>query len=457
MIFTPDKFQQRADVFLNDGPDRALFMGMGVGKTATVLHSDFARTGALVMAPRRVITLTWPNEIAKWGLDAWAFPVYDLRQDITWLTRGQRGVYLINWDRIPQLCEALSHIPVSRWPFDTVVFDELTRAKGSDSKTIAQMRLFAARFRRRWGLTGTPRPNSHLELWGQYRLLDGGRRLGPSFDQFKHTYFIPKGYKQYQWEPLPTTHGRIMDRVQDMTLSITRREVFGKPDAEMEDLEVDLPPQAIPPYKRMERELIATFDRGEVSAVNSGVLAGKLLQIAGGQVYEGKLEDDTRHVVHVHEAKMDRLKLFLQANPQPVIVVYNYIHEKNRLRHLGDMVFFDEEDEKKLENLWNAGQVRRLAIHPKSAGHGLNLQHGGHTIIWFSTPWSRELYDQVNCRLDRREQLHRVRLYRLIARGTIDEAIAETLRERGQAQNELLETLRNYKKLIQSSHELSAA
>ena len=418
----------------------ALFCGLGLRKTASTLlafdtlHALGEANRMLVVAPLRVCNLTWPNEAAKW------VPHLRLANLRTTQAVDQADICVCNYEMLPKMAGAMRQ-------FDTIVFDEITRAKSHRSKRIRSVRQDLPD--RRWGLTGTPMPNSTMELFAQIRLLDDGERLGRSFEQFKQTYFYPIDYMRYDWRPLPGSEEKIRARIADITLTLLSSDYADVPDTVVEDLEVAMPPEAQKLYDRLEKDLLVSLGSGRnvVVAVNAAVLVNKLLQVAGGSVY-----DEKKEVVRVHDAKLGALQAYLKKHPEPVLIAYNYRHELDQLkRAFPAAVAFEDATttsaQQQVERDWNLGKIPRLLVHPASVGHGLNLQHGGSTVIWFSLTWSREMYDQLNGRVARQGQKQLIHVIRIICPGTIDDAVVETLREKGDNQTNFLTVLTNLRRL----------
>ena len=438
-------YQQEAHDFLLTHQRAALFMGLGLGKTATTiaaLHSGLLLgqiNAALVVAPLRVCNLTWPAELEKWGFP---FRVASLRRPEGWyaLAKGEAQVYLINYEALPKLVE--HHLARNLRPaFDCVVFDELTRAKNHNSKRINALRRRLGAVPTRWGLTGTPTPNSYMELFAQIRLLDDGKRLGPAFEAFKRTYFEATDYMEYDWKPKAGSKEAIQKRIADMTLTMRTTDYLDLPEMTEHDVEVSMPPEARKLYEYAEKEALLQLEKGDVVIANAAVLAGKLLQIASGAVY-----DADSMAAPLHDAKVQALRPLLRSGP--LMVACNYVHERTRIRAAYPQAvdFADAKTDRQqvaLAEQWNAGKVPLLMADPRSIGHGLNLQHGGCRVCWFSPTYSRELYDQMNARLFRRGQTDPVQVYRLLCNNSIDDAVVETLRNRGEDQQALLAALRN--------------
>lgn len=413
-------------------------VGLGLGKTATTLSAintlfqDGEITAALIVAPKRVARMTWPNELEKWDQFRW--------MKVEHLTKhppsGKAQIYLINYDRLHQL-EDLSFC-------DVVVFDEITRAKNPQSKRINAIRPLL-NGHRRWGLTGTPRPNSLMELFAQIRLLDDGQRLGRAFTSFRDTYFYPTDYMRYNWALKPNAENAIYGKISDVTLTLRSSDYLNVADALLDDVEVTLPPAAQDAYDELERDFLVLTKDGEVVARNAAVLAGKLHQMAGGTVY-----NDDQTLSQLHNVKIGALAAIAGKLKEPVLVATNYVHERERVVAAIPGAVDAAKFKGDIEKAWNSGGIPMLVADPRSLGHGLNLQQGGRTVVWYSPTWSRELYDQFNARVARKGQSQQPLIYRILATGTIDEAIVETLRERGDAQHEMLRVMANYRKMLKS-------
>lgn len=430
-------------------------MGMGLGKTATSLESfrilkEMGEAHAmLVAAPLRVCNLTWPNEIAKWQQFS-RFRVANLRTKagLRAFDAKEADIYLCNYEMLPALIRRFVD-DGGHWPFDVVNFDELTRVKNPKSKRINEFRRSLNHIHRRWGLTGTPNPNSLLELFAQVRLLDDGKRFGPDFDSWKKKLFHPIDYHEYDWRPDVGTEDIIYGKLADLALTLLSSEFLDIPDTIVEDLEVPLPEEAREAYREMERELLLSMgDRGDIVAPNAAVLVNKLLQICGGAAY-----NEDGDAIELHTAKITATRQFVKDNPEPVLIAYNYRHELARLRAaLPNAIAFEDAKsvsaQQDVERNWNAGRIPQLLTHPKSMAHGLNLQDGGRTVLWFSPTWSGEDYRQLNARLARRGQQQVTRVVRVLCPGTMDDAVIETQDTKEEGQRALLQALSNFRKLL---------
>jgi len=411
-------------------------VGLGLGKTASTLFAvntlfqDGAIRAVLIVAPKRVARMTWPNEIEKWSQFRW-MRVEHLAGNSP---SGKAQIYLINYERLGEL-KNLKFC-------DVIVFDEITKAKNPQSKRINALRpLF--RDQRRWGLTGTPRPNSLMELFGQIRLLDDGQRLGRAFGAFRDAHFVPTDYMRYNWVPKPGAESRIYSKIQDLTVTLRSSDHLDVPDAIMTDVEIALPATARVDYEALEKDFLVLTKDGEVVARNAAVLAGKLHQMAGGTVY-----NDDKTVSEIHADKITALIKIAKDVNEPLLVATNYVHERERVVNSIPGAIDASTFKGDIEKAWNTGTIPMLVADPRSLGHGLNLQQGGRTVVWFSPAWSREHYDQFNARIARKGQSQQPLIYRILAKDTIDEAIVETLRDRGDAQNAMLRIMSNYRKMV---------
>jgi SNF2 family DNA or RNA helicase len=440
MKFTPAPYQLQVSEFLQNRSRAAAFVGVGLGKTASTLHAlrELILCGeirrALVVAPLRVARLTWPNEIRKWenfrGLRVQEF-------------RGARSpdtkahVCLTNYEQIQNI--------QSLKTFDVVVFDELTRAKNPRSSRIKAIRnlLKHSPGCRRWGLTGTPRPNSLLELFAQIRLLDDGVRLGENFEAFKRRYFHPTDYMEYNWEPIKGSEELIYAAIADVTLTLRSQDYLDIPDTEVEDVEITLSTASMKRYAEMEKSYLTRIQDSDVVAMNSATVVNKLLQLTGGFAYT-----EDRQVVQLHAEKIAALQdLLTRKKIAHALIATNYVHERQAILKQVSGAVDASTFKGNLEDAWNSGSIRHLVADPRSLGHGLNLQGGGSTVVWYSPCWSRELYDQFNGRVARRGQTETPKIYRLLCSDTIDLAVVETLRERGNEQAQMLQILLNLQQL----------
>lgn len=399
-----------------------VWAGMGTGKTLATLRAlEFHLAMGtirrpLIVAPKRVAILTWPDEAEQWS---------DLRVGVFRGTMPDDPIIATNYEQLPKLAKM-----VKPGFFDAIVWDEVTKLKNPTSKRFRAFRRHAAAAKIRWGLTGTPMPNGHLDLWGQVRAIDGGKRFGP-FWQWRNRYF-ESDYMGYNWAPRPGSVAAMQEILADIVLSC---ESPGWPIYE-DDIEVALPEDIRQDvYRPMEREFLARLRDGTVTAANAAVAVGKLLQITAGFVYHEDGEPE-----RVHGAKVGAIRREIAETDGPVLVAVAYRAERDRL--------VDELDAHALTTddvaAWNRREIPVAVAHPASFGHGLNMQRGGSRVIWASPTWSRELYEQFNARLARRGQEGTVRVSRVVCPDTIDEVVYAALEGKGRSQERMARALRAY-------------
>ena len=472
MIFTPKPHQWLGINHLLANDHGILLAGMGLGKTAMVLAAldqliaDGASTGALIIAPLRVSLFTWRDEMATWS-NLQLVRVLSLRtpegQD-AW-KRGEGCIYTLNYEGMfspvrmkPGQKKPKSAVPTTGLlpdlmkhgcPVDTLVWDELSKAKDPSGTRIRGAMKFRDRFKRHWGLTGTPTPNSMLDLFAQCRLIDGGKRFGTSMQGFKDRFFRPEGYVSQggrlvpkAWVLRPECEGMIERIMGDFALTLRSEDYLDIPPVEVVDVPVTLPTDAKKAYKKLEKDMLIQLSKRDVVAVNRAVLVGKLQQMVGGAVYSS---EDEVTVVPVHNAKVEALaKLHDREGRKPMLVAVRYRHEIDRiLKGIPYARAFSSE----MIEPWNTGKVPMLVAHPASMSHGLNLQHGGSRVCWFTPTYSSEEYDQMNARVARTGQKAESKIFRLIAGGTIDEAVVAAMESKIDGQSALLAAVANLQTL----------
>lgn len=444
MRFSPSEPQRLLAEHMLAHPVTAGFVGMGIGKTATTLYAlnellhDLAVRAALVVAPLRVVNLTWPNEVEKWEQFRW-MRVANMRTEEgkQAFLAGTAQLYLINYESLHVVGELLKKRK-GKLPYDVEVWDETTKAKSHSSKRINAFRKLP-RAPRRWGLTGTPAPNSLMDLFAQIRLLDDGAALGTSFTRFQQHYF-DSDYMGWKWTPKGFAKDAINKAIAHLTVTLSSEDWLDIPDVHVEDVEVVLPDPAS--YRQFERDLLIEIEGQTVTAANAAVLLGKLQQFTSGALY---MED--KSIVHLHDAKLDALAAIVKKTDGPVLVAVNFQSEQDRLRaRFPKAKFFADAktatEQQALLAAWNAGKVPMLVAHPASVGHGLNLQHGGNTLVWMTLTFSRENYEQMIARLARRGQENVTTVYRLVCPGTVDDVVVEDLREKKETERSLLDSLK---------------
>lgn len=462
MKYQPRRHQQIAEAFCMTHSHAGLFLDMGLGKTVVTLtvlnrliYEEFALNRALVIAPKRVAEDTWSREAGKWD------HLRGLRVVKVLGTAAQRAaalaqdgdVYVINRENVVWLVETLG----ANWPFDGIVIDELSSFKSARAKRWKALRRVAGMATYVYGLTGTPAPNGYIDLWPEIYLLDRGDRLGRTLGAFRDTYFSPgahKGHVVYEWRLKPGAKERIDAKLSDLCLSMSKADWLDLPACIYNTVEVQLSAEARAIYDRFKAEKILPLlhgaeglrlaeDTGEnydaaVIGDMAATVSGKLLQMANGAVY-----DEDGAVFHIHDEKLDALEEIAEANPnQPLLVFYAYRHDLTRIQERFPKAVKLRDSETIRD--WNAGRIPMLLCSPASAGHGLNLQEGGHIIVWFGLPWSLELYQQANDRLHRMGQTQAVIVHLIVARGTYDERVVDVLAGKEATQKGLLDALKTY-------------
>lgn len=445
MKFKPYPYQKAAEEWILTHRRCGLFLEMGLGKTVITLTAvkklieDFAVTRVLVIAPLRVAATVWAEEAAKWdhltGLRC--VKVLGSRQDREAALRKDADVYIINRENVAWLVayQATSKI----WPFDMLVLDELSSFKSPKAERFRSLKRTLPAVRRVVGLTGTPTPNGLIDLWSQIYLLDRGERLGKFVGRYRDEYFIPgqqNGAIVYNWVPKRGAPEQIYGKINDICMSMKAEDYLEMPARINVDAPVALPFSAQQAYDTMERDLVLPFAGEAITAQNAAVLTGKLLQLANGSIYT----EDYKYKL-VHEVKLDALEDLIEAaNGEPVLVYYSFRHDAERIlrRFPQARQLLTAQD----VNDWNSGKVPIMIAHPASAGHGLNLQAGGHIIIWFGLTWSLELYQQANARLFRQGQSKPVTIFHVITKGTVDEDVLKVLTGKAVRQDALIDAVK---------------
>jgi SNF2 family DNA or RNA helicase len=409
---------------------------------ADLLFDSFEAHRILVIAPLRVARDTWPDELHKWE------HLSDLRLSVAVGTETERkaalqakaDIYVINRENVVWLIED-SGIP---FDFDTLVVDELSSFKNHQTKRFRSLMKVRPKVVRIIGLTGTPSSNGLMDLWAEYRLLDMGQRLGRFIGQYRSTYFTPdkrNGQVIFSYKPLPFAEKEIYAKIADITISMKSTDHLIMPDLVTAEYPVKLSDKERERYDELRQDLVLKLAGGDVTAANAAALSGKLCQMANGAVYG---DDGTVH--YIHDRKLDALEDLIEAaNGKPVLVAYWFKHDLERIsarlkdRHIS----FTKLDTSDSIASWNEGQWPVALIHPASAGHGLNLQSGGSTIIWFGLTWSLELYQQANARLWRQGQkAETVVLHHIIAKDTIDERVMKALSAKDKTQTALIDAVK---------------
>ena len=444
MKYAPHDYQRHAIRFVEGHPASAIFLDMGLGKTsialtaaADLLFDSFEVSRVLVVAPLRVARDTWPAEIAKWDHLShltWALAVGTAAERRAALAE-RADVTIINRENVAWLV----HDSGAPFDFDMVVIDELSSFKSHQSKRFRALARVRPRVRRIVGLTGTPSSNGLIDLWAQFRLLDMGERLGRLVGEYRRRYFEPdrtNGQVVYSWRPQSGAEEAIYARISDITISMRAADHLDMPELVMNRVEVEMDAGEWAAYRRMGAALALSLGDAEVTAANAAALTGKLLQMANGAVY-----GDDGEVLALHDRKLDALEDIVEAAcGRPVLVAYWFRHDLERMR--GRLRVRELRSAADVRD-WNEGRVPVAAIHPASAGHGLNLQAGGSTLVWFGLTWSLELYQQTNARLWRQGQADRtVVIHHILCRGTVDEDVMAALAAKDATQAALIDAVR---------------
>lgn len=447
MKYIPHDYQKRAIEMVCELSHVGLFLDMGLGKTVITLtaiqelmYDRFEISKVLVIAPKRVAEDTWTREHEKWDhlKDLKVVKVMGAPDQRRRALDTDSDVYVIGRDCVTWLVEYYLKLKQG-WPFDMIVVDELSSFKNPQSKRFRALRKAAPAARRVVGLTGTPSPNGLMDLWAQIYLLDRGERLGKTLGAYREKYFSPgahNGYVVYRWDALKGAKEDIEERISDICISMSTADYLTLPKRIDNIIPVRLPAKAQETYKQLEQEQLIFLDDDDViAAPNAAAVMTKLLQMANGRVYtnEGK-------VIDIHRAKLAALEEIIDTNDSPVLVFYSFKHDR-------DIILQNIPGARELKTPkdiadWNEGKVQVLLAHPASVGYGLNLQEGGHTIVWYGLTWSLELYQQANARLYRQGQEKPVIIHHLIAEGTADEQAMKALQAKDTSQAALLAALK---------------
>ena len=444
MNYNPHEYQQYATDFIIKNPTAAVFLEMGLGKSVIALTAilelcleRFEISRVLVIAPLRVARDTWPTEIQKWD------HLKDLTYSVAVGTANERRaalrqktfVHIINRENVQWLIED-SGIP---WQYDMVVIDELSSFKSHQAKRFKSLLKMRPQIKRFVGLTGTPASNGLMDLWAEFRLLDMGKRLGRYITHFRDAFFTPdrrNGMQVFSYRPKPGAEAEIYRRIGDITISMRSADYLQMPECVMNTVPVSLSESEHDDYEAMMKKFVLELQGVEVDASNAAALSGKLCQLANGAIYT-----EDKHVLRFHDRKLDALEDLIEgANGKPVLVAYWFQHDLARIKER-----FKVRELKSSKDIvdWNSGEIPVAVIHPASAGHGLNLQAGGSTMVWFGLTWSLELYQQTNARLWRQgQQADTVVIHHIVTRGTIDEAIMKALSEKDKSQAALIDAVK---------------
>lgn len=443
MQYNPHEYQTYATNFILEHPVAAVLLEMGLGKSVITLTAiyelmlnRFEVEKVLVIAPLRVARDTWPAEIEKWehltGL-TYSVAIGTEAERLAALRRPAH-LYLINRENVDWLITK-SGIP---FDYDMVVIDELSSFKSHAAKRFKSLLKVRPTVKRMVGLTGTPSSNGLMDLWAEFRILDMGKRLGRYITHYRNSFFTPDKRNQqmvFSYKPLPGAEDAIYRLISDITISMKSADFLEMPKCVINEVPVYLSKKEQSAYDELRDEMVLELADEEIDAMNAAVLSGKLLQMANGAIYD---EDKNAHFIH--ERKLDALEDLIEgANGKPLLIAYWYNHDLERIK--ARFKVREIKTSKDIKN-WNSGDIPVAVIHPASAGHGLNLQSGGSTLIWFGLTWSLELYQQTNARLWRQGQKEAVVIHHIITKGTIDEDVMRALKRKEKTQTDLINAVK---------------
>jgi Superfamily II DNA/RNA helicases, SNF2 family len=447
MKYNPHKYQSYATDFIINNPIAAVLLEMGLGKsviTLTAMKKLFETNTVckvLVIAPLRVARDTWPQEIKKWdhlkGMK-YAVAVGTETERKAAILRNE-PVTIINRENVDWLINK-SGLP---FDFDMVVIDELSSFKSYGAKRFKALLKVRPFIKRIVGLTGTPSSNGLMDLWAEFRILDFGKRLGRYITRYRLSYFEPdkrNAQMVFSYKPLPRAEDAIYDKISDITISMKSVDYLDMPECVINEVPVFMSPSEQSVYDDFREDMVVKLKNEEIDAANAAVLSGKLLQMANGAVY-----DEMGEAQLIHDRKLDMLEDLIEgANGKPVLVAYWFKHDlvriEQRLKTL--KIPYAKLDTSDSIERWNKGEVPVMLCHPASSGHGLNLQAGGSTLIWFGLTWSLELYQQTNARLWRQGQKETVVIHHIICGGTIDEDVMDALKRKEKTQSALIDAVK---------------
>ena len=446
MKFIPHEYQEYSARFIVNNTVSAIFLSCGLGKTVITLtaikelmHDRFEVRKVLVIAPLRVGLGTWPQEIEKWE------HLKGLTYSVAIGTEAERkaalmakaDIYIINRENVEWLVKNCS------FDFDMVVIDELSSFKSGATKRFKSLLKVRPTIKRVVGLTGTPSSNGLMDLWAEYRLLDMGKRLGRYIGQYRRNFFIPDKRNQqivFSYKPVAGAEESIYKLISDITISMKSVDYLKMPECVMNKVSVCMNEEEKGKYETLRKEMVLSLDGTDIDAVNAAALSNKLLQMANGAVY-----DEDKKAVAIHDRKLDALEDLIEgANGKPVLIAYWFKHDLERIakRLTSKHIPFARIDGNESIRKWNDGELPVALIHPASAGHGLNLQAGGSTLIWFGLTWSLELYQQTNARLWRQGQKQTVVIHHIVSKGTIDENVMKALEKKDKTQSALIDAVK---------------
>lgn len=445
MKYRPHEYQQYAIEYIETHPISAVLLDMGLGKTSItltalqdLLFDRFEAHKVLIIAPLRVARNTWPAELQKWDhlQDLTVSVVVGNAEERKAALAKQADLYVINREMVLWLVEQSGY----KFDFDTVVIDELSSFKNHQSKRFKALMKVRSKVKRIIALTGTPSSNGLMDLWAEFRLLDMGERLGRYITQYRTKYFMPdKRNAQiiFSYKPLPGAEEQIYDKISDITISMKAADFLPMPQRIESEYPVYLSEEEREKYDALKQEMVLQLPDEEITAANAASLSGKLSQLANGAIYT-----EEKNIITVHDRKLDALEDIIEAAAgKPILVAYWFQHDLQRITERLEAlkVSYARISSPGSIELWNRGEFAVGLLHPASAGHGLNLQEGGSTLVWFGLTWSLELYQQTNARLWRQGQTaSTVVIQHIVAKDTVDERILKALNEKNNTQEALI-------------------
>ena len=444
MNYNPYDYQKYATNFIKTHKEAVLLLDVGLGKTSCALTAikDLLDSGevkkVLVIAPLRVAKITWSDEIQKWD------HLSGLRYSVVVGTEKQRlkalekdaDIYIINRESV----EWLIHKSFKKFNYDMLVIDELSSFKSYSAKRFKALMNMRHRLNRVVGLTATPSSNSLMDLFSEYKLIDGGVRLGQYITHYREKYFDPDKRNAnviFSYKLKPFAEEAIYSKIDDITISMKAVDYLKMPPILYNEIKVELDQKERKIYEILKKDMIVALEDKEIDAMNAASLSNKLLQMANGSVY-----GEEKEVIHLHDKKLDALEEIVEAaNGNSVLCAFWYKHDLERIKaRFGDKC--QEINSESSIRKWNSGDIQIGLIHPMSAGHGLNLQSGGSILVWFGLTWSLELYQQTIGRLYRQGQTRSVIIHHIVSKDTIDERVMSALKNKEVSQDALIRAVK---------------
>ena len=449
MKFVPHEYQKYTVDYIEKNKISAIFLDCGLGKTVItltaindLLFDSFDVHKVLVIGPLRVCRTTWGDEIAKW--DHLKHITYKVavgnEEERLEALNAKADIYIINRENVQWLVEKSG----IRFDFDMVVIDELSSFKNQKSKRFKALLKVRPKVKRIVGLTGTPSSNGLMDLFAEFKVLDMGERLGRFISNYRNRYFVPdkrNGMVIFSYKPMPGADEKIYEKISDVTISMKAKDHLNMPELISTEYPVYMSEDEHWVYEKLKKEFVLELsDNKEITAANAAALSGKLCQLSNGAIY-----NDDGEIIEIHDRKVDALEDIIESmNGKPLLVAYWFKHDLERIsKRLHSLhIPFAKLDTEESIRRWNRGELPVALIHPASAGHGLNLQDGGSTFVWYGLTWSLELYQQANARLWRQDQKNTVVILHIITRGTIDEKIIQALSYKDSTQQALIEAVK---------------